>query len=56
MQHAHEWSLARAAKDRIREVVRFIMDPEADKQEPGASNISAPGQYIESYKEPGISR
>merc|ERR1712232_1198549 len=32
LQHAHEWSLSRAAKNRIREVVRFIMDPEGDKQ------------------------
>merc|ERR1712232_872636 len=54
VQHAHEWSLARAAKNRIREVVRFIMDPEGDKPETAVphpsgkpSSIPAPWRFAQ---------
>jgi len=50
VQHAHEWSLARAAKNRIREVVRFIMDPEGDQQnapKPHPSSAPAPWRFTQ---------
>jgi hypothetical protein len=49
VEHAHEWSLARAAKNRIREVVRFIMDPEGERQAIIAhpSSIPAPCRFAQ---------